>query len=164
MRGRTYRYMTETPLYPFGFGLGYGDVRYEALQQIDAASGASWDMAASAGGHDTGVTHGVDLLLTLRNAASVGVSEVVQTYVSLANNDGSQPISRLVDVQRVWLGAGETVKTAISLSSDAFECVDDDGRFFVRSGEWVITVGGSSPGARSEALGAPAPRTLTVER
>ena len=23
MKGRTYRYMTETPLYPFGYGLSY---------------------------------------------------------------------------------------------------------------------------------------------
>ncbi len=164
MKGRTYRYMTETPLYPFGFGLSYGDIRYESLQQVDAASGMAWDMAAAAGGHDTDVLHGVDLVVTLRNAGSTGVSEVVQTYVALAHNDGSQPISRLVSVDRVWIGPGETVKTAVSLPSGAFETVDDDGVSRSRQGEWNIIVGGSSPGTRSQELGAPAPVSLTVER
>lgn len=27
MKGRTYRYLTEEPLYPFGYGLTYGDVQ-----------------------------------------------------------------------------------------------------------------------------------------
>ena len=29
MKGRTYRYLTEEPLYPFGYGLSYGDVQVE---------------------------------------------------------------------------------------------------------------------------------------
>jgi len=30
MKGRTYKYMTESPLYPFGFGLSYGKLDWEA--------------------------------------------------------------------------------------------------------------------------------------
>jgi hypothetical protein len=67
-------------------------------------------------------------------------------------------------VDRVWVGAGETVTLAITLPSDAFELVEDDGVSRPRSGEWNIQVGGSSPGVRSEELGAPAPVSLTVER
>ena len=29
MEGRTYKYMKESPLYPFGFGLGYADLAWE---------------------------------------------------------------------------------------------------------------------------------------
>jgi beta-glucosidase len=30
--GRTYRYMTDEPLYPFGFGLSYTQVEYSDLK------------------------------------------------------------------------------------------------------------------------------------
>jgi beta-glucosidase len=32
MIGRTYRYMTEQPLYPFGFGLSYSTFEYTGLK------------------------------------------------------------------------------------------------------------------------------------
>ena len=32
MKGRTYRYFTGTPLYPFGYGLTYGDVVLEGVE------------------------------------------------------------------------------------------------------------------------------------
>jgi beta-glucosidase len=31
MEGRTYRYMTDNPLFPFGFGLSYGDARVDSV-------------------------------------------------------------------------------------------------------------------------------------
>ena len=37
MKGRTYRYMTEEPLYPFGFGLSYSRFEYSELQLDKAA-------------------------------------------------------------------------------------------------------------------------------
>ena len=35
MKGRTYRYIEEAPLYPFGYGLTYGDCRVAAARRIE---------------------------------------------------------------------------------------------------------------------------------
>ena len=40
MKGRTYRYFTGTPLYPFGFGLSYSSFAYADLSAKRTAAGA----------------------------------------------------------------------------------------------------------------------------
>jgi len=133
MAGRTYRYMREEPMYPFGFGLTYSDLRYESLEHVACAAGAAQaaqaaqaaegaegaqaaeaaqaaQAAEAAEGAEEGAAPegtedgpGVTLELTLRNTGRRGVEEVVQLYTALVNNDGSQPTSRLVRIRRVWL-------------------------------------------------------------
>ena len=50
MKGRTYRYVEETPLYPFGYGLTYGDCRVAAAKR--KASGVEAEIT-NGGGMDT---------------------------------------------------------------------------------------------------------------
>ena len=83
MKGRTYRYMTEEPQYPFGFGLSYG----HADVQIDSAHHA-----------DGRVTYSGVARLTDEMAASV----VVQVYAEFHNVEGA-PLRQLVAMQRVDL-------------------------------------------------------------
>lgn len=172
MAGRTYRYMTEEPMYPFGFGLTYADVRYDDLQIAEGGGGGAADGgAANTGETPEAVGAGVDLELTLHNEGGRGVSEVVQVYVALLENGGDQPLSRLVHTERVWLdGAGVRSETGsrrtlhIHLAEEAFTCVEADGVRRAHRGSWRITAGGSSPGPRAVALGAPAQAEVVVER
>src|SRR5512145_3362744 len=67
MNGRTYRYMTKEPLYPFGFGLSYSSFEYSGLQ-LDKTKIAPWES--------------LNVSLTLTNCGESDSAEVAQYYLS----------------------------------------------------------------------------------
>ncbi len=141
MAGRTYRYATETPQFPFGFGLGYTRFVYRNVQAPEQISAAD--------------TLAVQVKLT--NAGKVAGEEVVQLYLSKAEPAPGDPLYTLVAFQRVALAAGETRTVAFSLAPDRLATVDDAGQAAVQPGAYKLIAGGSSPGLRSAALGAATP-------
>ncbi len=87
-RGDDYIDGTGWPLFPFGFGLSYTEFNYGSI---------SYDNL------DKDV-----LVMTVTNEGKVFGEEVVQLYVQTRYSQDLQPISRLVDFQRVSLKPGET--------------------------------------------------------
>ncbi len=85
MKGRTYRYFTGKPLYPFGFGLSYSDFRYSDFQ-IKSAEGSQYQVSAR-----------------VTNRSSRGGDEVAQLY---SKNSSGNP--QLRGFQRVHLGSRES--------------------------------------------------------
>lgn len=148
MAGRTYRYSQKEPLYPFGFGLSYTTFVYHDLklrsQQISAGEA-------------------LELTCTVENAGQREGEEVVQVYLSDLAASVPAPQCKLVAFQRVALKAGEKVEVFFRLDPQAFMLVDEAGELRLEPGEFRIWVGGCSPGARGQALGAPAPQTALVE-
>jgi beta-glucosidase len=95
MRGRTYRYFTGAPLYPFGYGLSYSDFRYSDL--------------SIEGNHVT---------VRVKNASSRDGDEVAQLYTTPAHSkDGL--VRRLQGFERVHLKAGETRTLSFMLPADS---------------------------------------------
>ena len=86
MKGRTYRYFTGTPLYPFGFGISYSTFEYSDLRVSRTASDA-------------------EITATVRNTSTRDGDEVVQLYV--AGSGEGAPIRSLRGFERVHLKAGE---------------------------------------------------------
>jgi len=88
MKGRTYRYFTGEPLYPFGHGLSYSTFEYTDLRSARAGEGAT-------------------IHATVRNSSSRDGEEVVQLY--LGGGPGEEvPIRNLRGFERIPLRAGET--------------------------------------------------------
>ena len=143
MQGRTYRYATAEPLYPFGFGLSYTRFAYSALQ-----------LTRTQIPPDTGLTCRV----TLANTGATDGEEVAQVYVSALDAPGA-PLSRLVAFERVALRAGEQQTLEFAIPPERLTVIDANGLVEGAPGRWRLTVGGCSPGARGQALGAPAPAT-----
>ncbi len=141
MAGRTYRYATETPQFPFGFGLGYTRFVYRGIQAPEQISAGD----------------ALDVQVKLTNAGKIDSEEVVQLYLSKAEPAPGDPIYTLVGFQRVALGAGETRTVDFSLSPDRLAIIDDAGNATVQPGDYKLIAGGSSPGLRSAALGAATP-------
>jgi beta-glucosidase len=146
MTKRTYRYMTEEPLYPFGFGLSYSRFEYADLQ-LDRA--------------DLAVGDSLNLSLTLRNCGDTDSAEVAQFYLSDLHASAVVPLQHLVGFERVMLKAGESRTLKFTLTPEMMSFHNDDGKLTLEPGEFRLEVGGCSPGKRGQDLGAPAPVVAT---
>jgi beta-glucosidase len=146
MAGRTYRYMTAEPLYPFGFGLSYTQFAYSDLR-LEREQIAAGEALA--------------LRYTLANTGAQEAEEVAQVYLSDLEASVPVPLHKLVGFERVRLAPGERRTLSFTLAPELMELVDEDGAGRLEPGQFRLTVGGCSPGARGLALGAPAPLTAT---
>jgi len=146
MVGRTYRYLTEDPLYPFGFGLGFTTFRYGPLQLSKPVVGAG---------------EGVTVRVAVTNSGRVAGEEVVQLYVG-SLRAGRGPRAALKDFRRVRLAPGEARPVEFAVEPSMLTLIDEAGRERVEKGEFRLTIGGASPGARAIALGAPEPALATL--
>ena len=144
MKGRTYRYMENEALYPFGYGLSYTTYAYgnlECVKPFDAQDG-------------------ITLQVTVTNTGDREGTETLQVYVK-AKREGT-PNPQLKYVKKITLKPGESVTEEIHLSPEAFMLYDEKGNFTLDKGAYDIFVGGCQPDARSAALTGNAPQKLTV--
>ena len=145
MNGRTYRYMTEEPLYPFGFGLSYTTFTYRDLQITPPGSS------------------GFDAAVTVENTGTVAADEVVQFYLSALDSKLPAPLSQLIGFQRVHLEPGQSQTVRITVKPEMLMLFDENGRQVFQPGKFRLTAGSCSPGARGTALGAAEPISVEVE-
>lgn len=141
MAGRTYRYMTEKPMYPFGFGLSYSSFTEKisglAVNETAVTAGALKLTKADK------LTIGVDVSNTGAYASGVSVQCYVESPV-----DGAS-IRSLKGFKKLYLEAGESKNVDIVLGEDAFTVFDEQGQPVVAPGVYKIYVGDSQPDARS---------------
>jgi beta-glucosidase len=138
MKGRTYRYMTAEPLYPFGFGLSYTTFAYSDLQVSKARIRKDEPLTVE---------------VTLSNTGKYAADEVAQLYLT---HEGlpNEPLFALKGFQRVSLAPGASVRLHFALTAQQLSVVDEKGQSVVPAGKIRISMAGSLPGARSEQLGA----------
>lgn len=146
MVNRTYRYMEGEALYPFGYGLTYGNVEVE----------------------DAGFTimpkkdQDFEVEVTLTNRGGTAVEEVVQLYIK----DSKSPLAvknySLCAFRRVALAAEETVKTTLKVQAAALEAVDEQGRRVLDSDAFTLYAGISQPDQRSIQLMQSSPVELLI--
>ena len=139
MLNRTYRYMEDEPLYPFGFGLSYGLFGYSEPMV------SAYNLSES----DT-----ITISLDVENFGEIASGEVVQLYLSAPKELPDQPHYSLRKFKRVELLAGESASCEFQLSADDFITYDESGKQQLVKGEYIIRIGNASPSERSKDLGA----------
>jgi len=117
MEGRTYRFFTGTPLYPFGYGLSYTSFAYQNLR-------TSADTLAAG---DT-LTVRVDVTNTGKRAGD----EVVQLYVRHLGSSVARPREDLRGYKRITLRPRETRTVEFSLPASSLAYWNPD------THRWVV--------------------------
>ena len=121
MKGRTYRYMTEKPLFQFGYGLSYTTFQYGAPR-----------------------IEGKNVVVAVTNTGKRAGDEVVQLYVK-KNDEKDGPQKTLRGFKRVNIAAGQTVNVSIPLTDETFNWWDNKiHTVHPLNGDYTLLVGSSS--------------------
>src|SRR5690554_2132356 len=137
MENRTYRYMKQEALYPFGYGLSYSKFEYSNL---------SLDQTNIDLGQDVNVS------VVVKNVGNYEADEVVQLYLKDVEASVRVPNWELKGVKRISLKPGEEVKLDFTVAARQMALIDNDGRCVLEPGLFELFVGGSQPDSRSEKL------------
>lgn len=126
------RYWEEesTPLYPFGFGLSYGQVEYSSLTLS----------AAQIGLNDT-----VQATVKLYNASSRVAEEVAQLYLHQRYGRAARPVRELKAFERVTLQPGESRTLSFELPASArryWSAAERD--YVLDESDFDVWIGGAS--------------------
>ena len=136
MEGRTYRFLRQPPLYPFGFGLSYTAFAFGGCS-VKAEE------------------EGVRVEATVQNTGDRAGEIPVQLYLRHESPRTRTPNFSLRGVSRVSLAPGEGQRVSFFVPREELKTVQDDGSAILESGAYTFFVGGSQPDERSRELGAP---------
>lgn len=139
MKGRTYRYMTLEPMYPFGYGLSYAKFMYSGLKLSKEKIRKK---------------ENTTLYCTVKNSSEVDGDEIVQLYISANNKDIESPLFSLKAVERISLKAGESKTITFDISPEMLSVINENGEKVQYKGSFQIFASGSLPTERSKNLGA----------
>lgn len=142
MKGRTYRYMSQEPMYPFGFGLSYSSFSYDNLSQ----SAANIKKGGS-----------IELSCMVTNTGAYEAIETVQLYITDEVASVEVPLFSLKGIETVSLKPAERKKVTFTITSEMLEMINAQGASVLESGDFTLTIAGSLPTARSKQLGAAQP-------
>jgi beta-glucosidase len=148
MKGRTYRYMTEKPLYPFGFGLSYTSFRFDSITLSAPSVSAGSPVKAS---------------VTVTNTGKMDADEVIQLYISRDERGENEPLSSLRGFRRVFIPVGRSKTVEFELSASAFETVNADGEYRLLPGSYTVIAADAAPVPVSVEKGAPAPVKIKIK-
>jgi len=136
MANRTYRYMKDNILFPFGFGLSYTEFAYSNARVVDSLAKKGR----------------VTVSANVANVGGRAGDEVVQLYISHTKPGVEAPLVELKGFRRVHLEPGETVRVAFEVPADAFRLVDAQGRWFMPKDDVEIFFGHDSRTLASKVL------------
>lgn len=132
MKNRTYRYMQNEALYPFGYGLSYTTFR-------QGETGTDTDRIVPGGK--------VVVKTRIQNTGKMAGGQTVQVYVK-ALREGT-PNAQLKGLKKIFLQPGEETEVEIELPDTAFALYDENGKRMLEPGKYAVYAGMQQPDARS---------------
>ena len=132
MKGRTYKYFDEEPLYPFGYGLSYTTFEYSDLKLAKKAK----------------IGEGVTVKVKVTNSGEIGGDEVVQLYLKDEEASTPRPKLQLEGFELIHLNPGESKVVEFVLSPRQFSIIGKNEMRIVEKGDFMVSVGGGQPGSK----------------
>jgi beta-glucosidase len=132
MDGRTYRYYTGEPLFPFGYGLSFTQFEYSNL--IVKLEGEK-----------------IRVRVSVKNTGEYDGDEVVQIYARKSDPAYWRPIRQLVGFKRISLKNGEQKIITLEIERKQFQYWDvNQQKYLIEPGEYKIHARSSSADIRLE--------------
>ncbi len=136
MKNRTYRYMEQEALYPFGYGLTYGDTEVKEAKVLGEVTKES----------------DIRVEVFLKNEGDTDTDEVVQIYIKDLDSKLAVPNYNLCAFKRISLKAGEEKTVEMTVPNRAMSVVDEEGERHIDSKNFKLFAGFSQPDERSRRL------------
>ena len=136
MKGRTYRYFTGQPLYPFGYGLSYTAFTYSDLRLPAGPVQAGQPMQVEA---------------TVTNTGKLSGDEVAELYLRFPDVMGA-PLCALRGFHRVHLEPGQSQRVRFDLKPRDMSMVSEAGEPMIPAGRYSVSVGGGQPNTGAQAV------------
>ena len=129
MRGRTYRYFADKPLYGFGFGLSYTSFAYNNLRIAPSTVSAGDPVTVES---------------DVKNTGAMAGDEVVELYLTQPKAFET-PLRVLAGFKRVHLSPGESAHVSLTINPRSLGQVDRKGNRAIMPGEYTVSLGGAQP-------------------
>ncbi|GAU79159.1 glycoside hydrolase family 3 C-terminal domain-containing protein [Fusibacter sp. 3D3] len=131
MTNRTYRYVEDNVLYPFGYGLTYSKVVCSDLKFDPDHRMATVDVV---------------------NQGNCDTDEVVQLYIRCEDSKYEVRNHKLCGFKRIHIKSNESIKVDIQVSESAFKVVNDKGEWIVDGSRFTLYAGVNQPDDLSKQL------------
>lgn len=136
--GRTYMYMKDKPLYPFGYGLSYTTFQYSNLKTSTDKLDKNGELTVT---------------IDIKNTGNRTGDEVVQLYISHLKSKVERPLKELKGFKRITLKAGETQTVSLKLPASSLAYWDVTKKGFVVEKDAVqVMIGSSSEDMKGEKM------------
>ncbi|HEY6923954.1 MAG TPA: glycoside hydrolase family 3 C-terminal domain-containing protein [Steroidobacteraceae bacterium] len=140
MKGRTYRYFTGVPLYPFGYGLSYTTFRYTNARAAVSPDGS------------------IGITADVTNTGDIASDEVAQVYLTHRGVDQAA-LRELKGFRRVHLEPHAAKALEFKLSTRDVSVVDASGARKIVPGDVEVWIGGGQPNAPGSSTQTPGANT-----
>jgi len=136
--GRSYRFYTGTPVYPFGHGLSYTTFEYEYGNKDKG-------VVVKKAIVEEGIKENKNVVsfeIIVKNVGEMAGSDSVLAFVVGPNaGKNGNPLKSLVDFERVFLRPGQNTTVVLGIAARDLTVVSGEGKRSVEGGVWTIVVG-----------------------
>ncbi|HEY5586797.1 MAG TPA: glycoside hydrolase family 3 C-terminal domain-containing protein [Ruminiclostridium sp.] len=137
LKNKTYRYMENEALYPFGFGLSYAKFEYGSLKLSKGKINAGENIECS---------------IKVKNVGKYESEETVQLYLKDVEASVVIPKWELKGMRKVNLKPGHEIEARFILSPRQMALINEEGQPILEPGKFEVYLGGSQPDKRSQEL------------
>lgn len=124
-----YMDVPNVPLYPFGYGLSYGEVAYSPVTLDKTVLTADGVLTAS---------------VTVENKGDLPVKEAVQLYLRDMRGSVVRPMRELKGLQKITLAPGERKTVSFAITEDMLRFYNIDMDFVSEAGDFTLWIGHDS--------------------
>ncbi|HSN09896.1 MAG TPA: beta-glucosidase BglX [Hanamia sp.] len=121
--------VSNTPLYPFGYGLSYTTFKYSDISLSNNTLSSNGKITASVNVTNTGTRSG---------------KETVQMYIRDMVGSITLPIKELKGFKQITLDAGETQKVSFTISVNDLKFYNSDLKYVYEPGDFKVFIGTNS--------------------